>query len=50
MRMRIDAVLGDAPHRGIVTALAVGAQDAVSEADMAHLRRTGTSHLIAMLW
>jgi competence protein ComEC len=48
LRMRIDAVLGDAPHRGIVTALAVGAQDAVSEADMAHLRRTGTSHLIAI--
>lgn len=48
LRMRIDAVLGDAPHRGIVTALALGAQDAVSEADMRHLRRTGTSHLIAI--
>ena len=50
VRARIDAVLADAPHRGIVVALATGAQDAVSDADWRLLRNTGTSHLVAMLW
>ncbi|SDB99858.1 DNA internalization-related competence protein ComEC/Rec2 [Paraburkholderia lycopersici] len=48
LRARIDAVLGDAPHRGIVIALANGAQDAVSDADWRLLRNTGTSHLVAI--
>ncbi|WP_207001104.1 DNA internalization-related competence protein ComEC/Rec2 [Trinickia mobilis] len=48
LRARIGAVLTEAPHRGIVTALAVGAQDAVSADDWLLMRNTGTSHLIAI--
>ncbi|MFD1556492.1 DNA internalization-related competence protein ComEC/Rec2 [Paraburkholderia silviterrae] len=48
VRARIDAVLAGAPHRGIVVALATGAQDAVSDADWRLLRNTGTSHLVAI--
>ncbi|WP_042264896.1 ComEC/Rec2 family competence protein [Paraburkholderia heleia] len=48
LRARIDAVLGDAPHRGVVIALATGAQDAVSDADWRLMRNTGTSHLVAI--
>lgn len=48
LRARIDAVLGDAPHRGIVVALAIGAQDEVSAADWLLMRGTGTSHLVAI--
>ncbi|MCP3711949.1 ComEC/Rec2 family competence protein [Paraburkholderia sp. CNPSo 3274] len=48
LRARVDAVLGDAPHRGIVIALAIGAQDAVSDADRRLMRNTGTSHLVAI--
>lgn len=48
LRARIDAVLADAPHRGIVVALAIGAQDEVSAADWLLLRGTGTSHLVAI--
>ena len=47
-RERIETVLGRAPHRGIIVALAVGAQDAVSDADWAVMRATGTSHLVAI--
>lgn len=48
LRARIDTVLADAPHRGIVVALATGAQDAVSDADWRLMRSTGTSHLVAI--
>ncbi|WP_175115063.1 ComEC/Rec2 family competence protein, partial [Paraburkholderia solisilvae] len=48
LRARIDSVLTDAPHRGIVIALAIGAQDAVSAADWRLMRATGTSHLVAI--
>jgi competence protein ComEC len=48
LRERIDTVLADAPHRGVVVALAVGAQDEVSAADWALMRSTGTSHLVAI--
>ncbi|MBP0593134.1 DNA internalization-related competence protein ComEC/Rec2 [Paraburkholderia sp. LEh10] len=48
IRERIAAVLADAPHAGIVVALAIGAQDAVSAADWLLMRRTGTSHLVAI--
>ncbi|MBB3256454.1 competence protein ComEC [Paraburkholderia bannensis] len=48
VRARIDAALADAPHRGIVVALATGAQDAVSDDDWRRLRNTGTSHLVAI--
>jgi competence protein ComEC len=50
LRARIDTVLADAPHRGIVVALAIGAQDEVSAADWLLMRGTGTSHLVATLW
>ncbi|NML29845.1 DNA internalization-related competence protein ComEC/Rec2 [Paraburkholderia antibiotica] len=48
LRARIDTVLADAPHRGIVVALAIGAQDEVSAADWQLMRSTGTSHLVAI--
>ncbi|TDN69577.1 DNA internalization-related competence protein ComEC/Rec2 [Paraburkholderia sp. BL10I2N1] len=48
IRARIEAALGDAPHAGIVVALAVGAQDAVSATDWLLMRNTGTSHLVAI--
>ncbi|WP_109481641.1 DNA internalization-related competence protein ComEC/Rec2 [Paraburkholderia sp. C35] len=48
IRNRIADVLKGAPHIGIVVALAVGAQDAVSAADWLLMRRTGTSHLVAI--
>lgn len=48
LRARIDTVLADARHRGIVVALAIGAQDEVSAADWLLMRGTGTSHLVAI--
>lgn len=48
VRTRIDSVLDGAQHRGIVVALATGAQDAVTDADWRLLRRSGTSHLVAI--
>jgi competence protein ComEC len=48
LRARIDSVLAAAPHRGIVVALAIGAQDEVSAADWQLMRGTGTSHLVAI--
>jgi competence protein ComEC len=48
LRERVLGALAGAPHRGIVVALAVGAQDAVSDDDWTLLRATGTSHLVAI--
>ena len=48
LRDRIERVLADAPHRGIVVALAIGAQDGVSDDDWSLMRATGTSHLVAI--
>lgn len=48
LRERVAQTLADAPHRGMVTALAIGAQDMIAEADRVALRRTGTSHLVAV--
>jgi competence protein ComEC len=48
LRERIDTVLADAAHRGIVVALAIGAQDEVSDTDWRLMRGTGTSHLVAI--
>ncbi|GAB6849411.1 ComEC/Rec2 family competence protein [Paraburkholderia kururiensis] len=48
LRERIVAALGDAPHRGIVVALANGAQDLIGDDDWRLMRRTGTSHLVAV--
>lgn len=45
---RIDRTLGGAPHGGIVKALAIGAQESIAAADRTVLRRTGTSHLVAI--
>jgi competence protein ComEC len=36
------------PHAGIVIALAIGAQDGISDADWQRMRRTGTNHLMAI--
>ena len=48
LRERVLAALDAAAHRGIVVALATGAQDVVSDADWTLLRATGTSHLVAI--
>ncbi|RDU97895.1 DNA internalization-related competence protein ComEC/Rec2 [Trinickia dinghuensis] len=48
LRDRVARALTGAAHRGIVAALAIGAQDAMTEADRLALRRTGTSHLVAV--
>ncbi|CAN7672939.1 DNA internalization-related competence protein ComEC/Rec2 [Caballeronia sp. LjRoot29] len=48
LRGRVLKALDDAPHRGIIVALATGAQDMVSDADWTLLRATGTSHLVAI--
>ncbi|AOK48704.1 competence protein ComEC [Burkholderia sp. MSMB617WGS] len=48
LRGRIADALGDAAHRGIVVALAIGAQDGIDDGDRRILRDTGTSHLVAI--
>ncbi|MGX7002683.1 DNA internalization-related competence protein ComEC/Rec2 [Caballeronia sp. KNU42] len=48
LRERVLTALEGAAHRGIVVALATGAQDVVSDTDWALLRATGTSHLVAI--
>ncbi|KVN18747.1 MULTISPECIES: DNA internalization-related competence protein ComEC/Rec2 [unclassified Burkholderia] len=48
LRGRIADALGDAAHRGIVVALAIGAQDDIADDDRRILRDTGTSHLVAI--
>ncbi|SAL64921.1 DNA internalization-related competence protein ComEC/Rec2 [Caballeronia udeis] len=48
LRERVLTALDGAAHRGIVVALATGAQDTVSDADWTLLRATGTSHLVAI--
>jgi competence protein ComEC len=48
LRERIARALSDAKHRGIVTALAIGAQEAISADDRLALHRSGTSHLVAV--
>lgn len=45
---RIDAVLPLRPHRGVVTALAIGHQGAIAPADWTRFSRTGTNHLVAV--
>ena len=48
IRAAIVAALPDAPHAGILIALAVGDQDAISPAHWEVFRRTGVSHLVAI--
>lgn len=48
LRERIAHALSGANHQGIVTALAIGTQEAIAADDRLALRRTGTSHLVAV--
>lgn len=48
IRAHLRASLGDAPHAGVVVALAVGDQDAIPPAQWTLFRRTGTSHLFSV--
>jgi len=48
IRDAIGAALPDAPHAGILIALAVGDQGAISPAHWEVFRRTGVSHLVAI--
>lgn len=45
---RINEVLGNAPHTGIVSALAIGLQMGISPEDRRRFTRTGTNHLVAI--
>lgn len=45
---RLRVLLGDAPMRGIIAALTLGARDGISDEQWAVLRATGTSHLVAI--
>jgi competence protein ComEC len=45
---RLEQQLGDAAHPGILTALLLGKQDAISEEEWRLLRDTGTAHLISV--
>lgn len=45
---RLDRILEDAPARGLIQALTLGARDAISDAQWEVLRATGTSHLVAI--
>lgn len=48
VRDRLLAALGERPYAGIVVALAVGDQGAISPAQWEVLRRTGVNHLVAI--
>ncbi len=48
LRRHLLESLGERPHRGIVTGLAVGDQDAIPAASWTLFRQTGTSHLFSV--
>ena len=48
IRNRINAVLKDAPYRGVLAALAIGDQDSISQAQWKIYRRTGIIHLMSI--
>lgn len=48
IRDRIAAVLGDAPYRGVLVALAIGDQRAIPEAQWSVFNRTGITHLVSI--
>lgn len=48
IRRRFADVLGESPYRGVLTALAVGDQRAIPDAQWEVFRRTGTNHLMAI--
>ncbi|MDR1853542.1 MAG: DNA internalization-related competence protein ComEC/Rec2 [Azoarcus sp.] len=48
IRARFAAALPEAPYRGILTALAIGDQNAIPTEQWEILRRTGVQHLVAI--
>jgi competence protein ComEC len=48
IRHRFEQALPDAPHRGILVALAVGDQNGIGKDQWDILRRTGVQHLVAI--
>ena len=48
IRDKFTATLGSAPYTGILTALAVGDQDSISQAQWQLFRRTGAIHLMSI--
>jgi len=48
VRDRIVSALGDAPYAGIIVALAIGDQRAISEAQWTVFNRTGIAHLVSI--
>jgi competence protein ComEC len=48
IRSRLQAALGGSPQAGLVEALALGVDDAITPRQWTVLRRTGTLHLIAV--
>jgi competence protein ComEC len=48
VRSRLRRALGEAPYAGVVTALAVGDQDAIPAGQWTLFRQTGTSHLFSV--
>jgi competence protein ComEC len=48
IRERFRSVLGDAPYAGILLALAIGDDDAISDADWETFRKTGVIHLVSI--
>ncbi|MDD2721999.1 MAG: DNA internalization-related competence protein ComEC/Rec2 [Gallionella sp.] len=48
IRDRFDAVLGDAPYRGVLTALAIGDQGSIPQPQWQIFTRTGINHLVSI--
>lgn len=48
VRRHLVQALGDAPYAGVITALAVGDQDAIPAMQWTLFRQTGTSHLFSI--
>lgn len=48
LKRRILAALPSASHAGVIVALVIGEQRAISAADWENFRRTGVSHLVAI--
>lgn len=48
IRNRFNATLGNAPYKGVLTALAIGDQSSIPEAQWQVYRRTGIIHLISI--
>lgn len=48
VRERFQSVLGDAPYSGVLRALVIGDDDAISDNDWETFRRTGVIHLMSI--